>query len=180
MVRPSPSIPELETERLSLRGHSMADLPDSVALWSDLGVTRHVGGRAFSAEETWSRLLRNLGHWALLGYGYWVVRERATGRFVGEVGLIDLHREVEPGFDGAPEAGWVLASWCHGRGFATEAVSAVIDWSSATVAAPRLVCMIDSENLASARVAMKTGFSEYARSWYRQKPVVLWQRIAAT
>ncbi|HEY8041563.1 MAG TPA: GNAT family N-acetyltransferase, partial [Polyangiaceae bacterium] len=76
------TIATLDTGRLTLRGHGRDDLDDCAALWADPVVTRHIGGRPFTREEAWAKLLRYVGHWDLLGFGYWVVRERATGRFV--------------------------------------------------------------------------------------------------
>lgn len=175
---PFPAAPPLDTARLSLRGHTRADLADCAAMWGDAEVTRHIGGRPSTEEDTWSRLLRYLGHWALLGHGYWAVRERATGRFVGEVGLADFRRAVTPSLAGAPEAGWVLAPWAHGRGYATEAVTAMLAWSAAHLGAPRLVCMIDPDNTASIRLADRLGFREWARTTYHDAPTILFERPA--
>ena len=124
----------------------------------------------------WTRLLRYVGMWALLGFGYWVVRERDTGRFVGEVGFADFRREISPPLD-APEAGWVLAPWAHGRGFATEAVRAALAWGDAHLAAPRTVCMIAPENAASIRVAQKLGFREFGRTSFKGDDTLLFQRL---
>jgi RimJ/RimL family protein N-acetyltransferase len=74
-------VPVLETERLKLRGHRLDDFAPCAAMWADPLVTRHIGGIPLSAEESWTRLLRYVGHWALLGFGYWVVEEKATGNF---------------------------------------------------------------------------------------------------
>jgi len=63
----------IETARLRLRGHGLEDTERMAALWSDAEVTRYIGGRPQTAEESWSRLLRYAGHWRLLGFGYWVV-----------------------------------------------------------------------------------------------------------
>ncbi len=52
-------------------------------MWGDSVVARYVGGKPLSEEETWTKLLRYVGHWAVLGFGYWVVEEKATGKFVG-------------------------------------------------------------------------------------------------
>jgi RimJ/RimL family protein N-acetyltransferase len=169
-------IPAVDTERLTLRGHRREDFADSVALWSDPDVTRHIGGRPFDEEEVWSRLLRHLGHWSLFGFGYWVVRERDSGRFVGEVGFADLRRTIVPSFDGAPEAGWALAPWAHGQGYATEAVQAALDFSARRFAWRRTVCMIDPENVRSIRVAEKCGYREFARSMYKGQPSILFER----
>ena len=79
--------PQLQTSRLVLSAHQAADFQDLVEMWGDPAVVRFIGGRPFTPEEVWTRLLRAVGHWPLMGFGYWVVRERAGGRFVGEAGL---------------------------------------------------------------------------------------------
>ncbi|HEX5870568.1 MAG TPA: GNAT family protein, partial [Longimicrobium sp.] len=99
-----------------------------------------------------------------------------TGRFVGDMGLADFRREVTPPLGDAPEAGWVLAPWAHGRGFATEAVRAVLAWADAHLAAPRTVCLIAPENAASLHVAEKCGFREYARGTYKGEESIILQR----
>jgi RimJ/RimL family protein N-acetyltransferase len=174
-------VPPVDTERLTLRGHILADADESAALWADPVATRHIGGRPSTAEESWARVLRYAGLWPLLGFGYWVVRERATGRFVGEVGLADFRRDVMPALDGAPEVGWALAPWAHGRGFATEAVQAALTWADANLREarghpPRTVCLIAPENVASLRVAAKCGFREVARATYKGTETLLFER----
>jgi RimJ/RimL family protein N-acetyltransferase len=170
------SLHAIDTERLTLRRHERVDFRESAALWGDPEVTRYIGGKPLTEEEVWSRLLRHIGHWSLLGFGCWVVREKASGRFVGEVGFADLKRALDPAFDGAPEAGWVLASWSHGRGYATESVRAVIDWGLRHLGPVRTVCLIDDENVRSIRVAEKCGYREYARTTYKGNPVILFER----
>lgn len=169
-------VPVLATDRLLLRGHRRDDFENCCALWGDPAVVRHISGRPASATETWGRLLKYAGLWSLLGYGYWAVEERETGRFVGDVGLADFHRDIEPGFGGAPEAGWVLATWAHGKGYATEAMTAVLAWADEHLTAPRVVCMIDPANPASLRVAEKCGFTRFADTRYLDSPVVLMER----
>jgi RimJ/RimL family protein N-acetyltransferase len=149
------SVPIIETERLKLRGHCLADFAASSAMWADPVVTRHIGGRPLSKEESWSRLLRYVGHWALLGFGSWVVEEKATGSFVGELGFADYKRDVEPSLKDTPEIGWIFAVQFHGKGYATEAVRAAVAWGDAHFGAAPTACIIDPENLASIRVAEK-------------------------
>lgn len=169
--------PTLETERLILRAHAPADLDDCVAMWADPDVVRQIGGgRPSTAEETWARLLRNVGLWPMTGLGYWVIRERDTDRFVGEAGFGDFKRDLTPSLAGAPEAGWALATWAHGRGFATEAMRAVLAWGDAHLSAPRTVCMITPGNAASIRLAEKCGYREFARTTYKETDVTLFER----
>jgi RimJ/RimL family protein N-acetyltransferase len=172
---PSP-IPTLETARLVLRGHRLDDFDDALALWSDPRVVRHIGGRALSGEDVWVRILRYAGHWMHLGFGYWAVTERETGRFVGEVGLASLRREITPSLEGVPESGWVLAPWAHGRGLATEAVLAVLGWHDARSAGGSTVCIIDPDNAPSLRVAAKCGYRELARTSYKGEPTTVFER----
>ena len=156
--------------------HGLDDFDDSAAMWGDPAVTRHIGGKPFTREECWARLHRYAGHWALLDFGYWVVREKATSRFVGEVGLADFRRDVESTRFEGPEAGWVLAPWSHGRGFATEAVRAVVAWGETRFGSARSVCMIDPGNAPSIRVAEKCGYRDYARATYKGGPAILFER----
>lgn len=180
MELPARTAPRIETERLVLHAHSLDDFDDSAAMWAEPEVTRFIGGVPFPRSEVWLRLLRYAGHWSLLGYGFWAVRERASGRFAGEVGFADMRRELKHDFDGAPEIGWALAPWAHGRGFATEAVRAVIAWGDANLQASRTVCMIEPGNRASLRVAGKCGYGKYADATYKGVPILLFQRTRAT
>ena len=186
-------VPMIETERLRLRSPRPADFPDSAALWSDSVVTRFTGGKPLSGEEVWGRLLRYVGHWAWMGFGYWVVEEKATGRFAGEVGFSDWRREIKPSLQGLPELGWVLAPRVHGQGYATEAACAAIQWAhsrfgkklsligyadSKRPAVPqlrgaRMTCIIHPENVRSLRVAEKCGFKELLRTTYLGEPTIV-------
>jgi RimJ/RimL family protein N-acetyltransferase len=170
--------PVVLTERLLLRGPSTADYENILDLWSDPAVTRYIGGRPSTPVECWARLLGMAGHWSLLGFGFWLVEERETGRFVGQAGMARLHRELGPDFDEAPEVGWVLAPWCHGRGYATEAVQAALAWAEREIALTRAVCMIDPDHRASLNVAGKCGFRRFAEAEFRESPVVLLERAS--
>jgi RimJ/RimL family protein N-acetyltransferase len=169
-------VPVLETARLQLRGHRLDDFTACAAMWADPAVTRHIGGKPFSREESWARLLRYAGHWALLGFGYWVVEEKDTGRFAGEIGFADHKRNLEPSLDGFPEIGWALAPHAHGRGYATEAVGAVITWGDAHFGPSQTACLIHPENLASIRVAEKCGYREWQRTTYKGQPATVFLR----
>jgi RimJ/RimL family protein N-acetyltransferase len=178
-LRNSRAVAALATERLTLRPHTVADFADSAAMWGDPHVVRlFLDGQPRPPEEVWLRLLRNAGLWALLGFGYWVVRTHA-GRFVGEIGLGDFHRTMEPGFGGVPEAGWALAPWAHGQGYASEALAAVLAWTDAQQAHPRTACMIMPDNEASLRLARRHGYAEFGQSEYKGRPVLLLERYAA-
>lgn len=175
MPKPPPGVgaaPIVKTERLLLRGHRLDDFDACAAMWADPRVTRHISGAPSSASDSWARLLRYAGHWALLGYGFWALEEKASGRFVGDVGLADFKREIEPPIT-APEMGWVLAPWAHGKGYATEAVRAVLAWGLARFGPIETACIIHPENTASLRVAEKVGYREKLRTTFKSGPAIV-------
>ncbi len=167
---------EIKTERLTLRPHTPRDFSDVAAMWAEPAVVRHISGKPSTREESWSRLLRYAGHWATMNFGYWAVRETGSGRFVGDVGLSEFRRDIVPSLEGTAEAGWVLASWAQGKGFATEAVRAALAWYEGQFGALRTVCMIAPDNDASLRVADKSGYREFAQALYKNEPVILLER----
>jgi RimJ/RimL family protein N-acetyltransferase len=136
-------------------------------MWGDPSVTKYIGGRPFSREEVWARLLRYAGHWEWMGYGFWLIEEIRTKRFVGEVGMADFKRDLEPPLNQGIEVGWALATDAHGLGYATEALMAVIKWQQSQAFARGLCCLIHPDNTASIRLATKCGFDELRRTFYK-------------
>lgn len=173
-----PEVPVIETERLRMRGHRLADFDDSAAMWADPIVTRYIG-QPSTEQQSWARIRGYLGHWSLLGFGYWLVEEKTTGIFIGEVGFADFKREIEPSIKGIPETGWALIGSAHGKGYATEAVRAALAWGERRFESKRTVCIIDPENLASLRVAEKCGYREVAHTTYNGDPTILLARAAS-
>jgi RimJ/RimL family protein N-acetyltransferase len=174
--RSNSEIPVIETERLILRGHQLGDSSSSAAMWVEPDVTRYIGGTPLSAEDAWAKFLRYAGHWALMGFGYWALTEKSSGRFIGEVGFADFKRELTPSLDGTPEIGWVLAPWSHGNGYATEAVRAAIAWGTEHFGPVRTACIIHPDNARSLRVAEKCGYEEFARTTYKGEPTIMLRR----
>ncbi len=168
--------PVIETTRLRLRGHRYDDLAHCVAMWSDPNVTKFIGGRASTEQQTWARLLTYIGHWRLLGFGYWAIEEKASGDFVGEVGFADFKRDIVPAMREHPELGFALASRVHGRGYATEAVRAVLAWADRHLPYQQSVCMVVPDNRASLRVVEKCGYAVFAKSTYNELPVLFLSR----
>lgn len=170
------NVPVIETERLRLRGHCLNDFISCAAMWADADVTRYIGGKPLTEEESWTRLLRYVGHWCLLGFGYWVVEEKATGTFAGEIGFADYKRDLESSLRGVPEIGWVLASPAQGKGYATEAIRAAVEWGDGHFQSARTACIIAPENAASIRVAVKCGYREWKSVTYKGQPTLVFVR----
>jgi RimJ/RimL family protein N-acetyltransferase len=170
--------PVLQTDRLRFRAHTAADFEALAAMWGNPDVTRFIGGRPFTREECWTRLLRSAGHWALMGFGFWVVEERASGKFIGEAGFMDFKRDIEPPVVDLPEAGWAFIPDAHGRGIATETARAVVAWGDAHFGERQTTCLIDVAHSASIRVAEKCGYREWRRVKYHGQDEILFLREA--
>jgi RimJ/RimL family protein N-acetyltransferase len=173
-------IPVLETPRLILRGHRLEDFDSVAALWADPHITRFLGPPS-TTEESWARMMRYVGHWAVMGYGFWAFIEKASGRFIGEGGIADFKRDivwpdaVAGGEDGR-EVGWSLAAEFHGKGLATEAITAATAWGERRFPQRRLICIINPVNTPSVAVAGRCGFAEIGSTPYKDKEVRVFAR----
>ena len=161
------TVPVIETARLKLRRHRIDDFAACAAMWGDPAVARFIGGKPSTREEVWARILRYAGHWALLGFGYWAIEEKASGSFIGEVGLADFHRDLDPPLIDGPEAGWALQTASHGKGYGPEALSAALAWGHEHFAGETIYCLIDVDNISSIRLAEKCGFKRLRETTYK-------------
>lgn len=143
----------LETPRLTLRQWTLADFEAYAAMLADptvmkfLSLTRQPVPR-FGAWQAFAALV---GHWQLRGFGFFAVVERGTEAFVGSVG--PWHPEGWPGL----EVGWTLRAEYWGRGYATEAARASVDFAFRQLKCSRVISLIHPENAPSKRVAERLG-----------------------
>lgn len=172
--------PLLETQRLRLRGFARADVDPLLAIWTEPQVHRHITGRAFSRQEIWFKVLRSLGHWQLLGFGYWVVTDKSDDRVIGEMGFGDFKREGMAEIAGRPEIGFMLASSHHGKGLALEALRAIQNWGDSHLPGDETVAIVSPGNAASVRVVEKLGFAQSMRIGAADDPVDLYVRRKAS
>ncbi len=170
------TVPTVETERTILRAHRLDDFDDYAAMWADPAVTRFIGGKPRTREESWIRFLRHPGMWSMIGYGFWAIEEKTSGRFIGEAGFHDLKRDLGPSIEGTPEAGWGLIPSAHGKGIASEVIGGILGWAKDRPGFEKTVCIIDPENRASLVVSAKLGYREVTRTIYHDAPTILLER----
>ena len=159
--KPGSTIPQtdgalIETERLTLRRWRDADVAPNTAMLSDPATARFITSDGKPVTEAffgWRNTAIMAGHWALHGFGLFVVEEKQTGFFVGRVGPW-----WPAGWPGL-EVGWGIASRFRGKGYAIEAATASIDWVFAQLTIDQIVHCIDRENIASQNVARRLGAS---------------------
>lgn len=144
--------PALETARLRLRLFDERDLDTLAAMYADVETMRYIGeGKTLNRGETWRAISNMLGHWLLRGYGMWALELKGTGQMIGRAGFI--YPEGWPGF----ELGWMVAKEHWGRGYATEAAAAALEYAYNELDEPRVISLIRRDNLPSIRVAEKIG-----------------------
>jgi RimJ/RimL family protein N-acetyltransferase len=170
------SAPTLTTSRLTLTGHAATDLEDCARMWTDPRVYTMIGGQPRSREDVWIRLLRSIGQWTAFGYGSWIARETTTGLLIGDLGLIEARRAIEPSINATPEVGWTLTGEAQGQGYASEALAAILAWTDVRI--PWTTCIIDPTNAPSIRLAERLGYRLQTEGRYRDAPILIFAREA--
>ena len=146
--------PMIETKRLILRTWRESDIAPNTAMLSDPDTARYItSDRKPVTDELngWRNAAIMSGHWALHGYGMFVVEEKSSGKYVGRVG--PWHPPTWPGF----EVGWGIAKEFRGKGYAREAACASIDWVFEHLAVNRIIHTIKPDNTASRSLAERLG-----------------------
>ena len=144
-------IPRLQTERLILRAFSPDDFETFATFMSDEDVMRYLTGHPMTRAEAWRSLAVSIGHWHLRGYGTWAVERKEDGAFLGRVGMINP--EGWPGL----ELGWTLGKPFWGKGYATEAATAALNFAFLTQSVDKIISCIHPDNTPSQAVAKRIG-----------------------
>lgn len=167
--------PTVETERLLLRPFREDDLDAYTAVLRAAPVRRalHLPD-TIGRREAWGQMAMWLGMWQLRHCGQWALEEKSTGVLVGRAGL---HRPEIADWPGL-EVGWTLHPDHWGRGYATEAGRAAVDWAFTHHRVDELVSVILPENRASQAVARRLGFTlaeERVLSTFPSAPHGIWR-----
>ncbi len=154
-----PSDPQpvvIETERLILRHLTMADLDALAALYADPEVRRYFPEGTQTYEQTREELewITDV-YYGRYGYGLWATILKESGAFIGRCGLLP----TEIGGRTEVEVAYLLDKNYWGRGLATEAARAIVEYAFATLPVDRVLCIFEPENTASRRVAAKVGMT---------------------
>ena len=162
----------LETERLVLRRVESGDVDDLVALHADAEVRRFIPSAAdFDPGMARARVNADPEDWDA-GRRMLIACERAGGRFLGRVGIIDW-----PQF-GEPEVGWIFAAHARGHGYATEAGGAAQEWAFEHLEIPYVTALIRPDNVPSIAVAERLGMAPLRNDELFGVPVIVYARYA--
>ena len=147
----------LESERLGFRPHEAADLEAFCAMEADAEVRRYVGGtprtREAAEERFWSTTMQPVEDRLAM----WATVLKSESRYVGRCGL---YPHLSDGARVAGEAvlAFYLAREFWGRGLASEAGRAFVNFGLGELNLARIVTAVDVRNEASVRVLEKLGF----------------------
>lgn len=144
----------LTTERLLLRDWTDDDAEPFARLNADPRVMEFFP-RALDRDRSDAFLKSNRDELHRRGYGKYAVEEKASGRFLGYVGLAEPNFVAK--FTPAIEIGWRLSRESWGQGYATEAAAAVRDYAFSDIGLAEIVSFTTEWNQPSRRVMEKIG-----------------------
>jgi RimJ/RimL family protein N-acetyltransferase len=164
---------QIETERLILRLPRIEDFDGYAELHADAEAARHIGGPLLRAPA-WRKFLQMPGAWAVQGYAMFSVVEKDSRRWIGQAG--PWQPEGWPG----TEVGWVFQRAAWGRGYATEAARAAIDWVFENLGWSEVIHSISPDNHASQALARRLGSVNRGRGRlpppHQDLPIDIWSQ----
>jgi RimJ/RimL family protein N-acetyltransferase len=152
-----PGIPTLTTPRLVLRPFVPGDLDELAVLHAEESFWWYPLRSGMSKDETAGFLQRVMARYDSDGFGIEALLDRASGAMIGWSGLAVPH--FLPQILPAVEVGWRLAGPWRGRGLATEAGAAAVEFGFTSGGLDRIVSIYEPENVASGRVMERLGFT---------------------
>jgi len=142
------------TTRLSLRSPTLADAPDVLRILSDESVVRYnPADRIEDLSEIEALLERWLEHWSQHDFGNCCVFEKETGRLIGNCGVRRMTVHAAPVLN----LMYRFEPIVWGRGYATEAARAVLDWTTRNLPGQIVLARVRPENAPSQAVARRIG-----------------------
>jgi len=148
---------ERETGRLVLRRWRDADRAPFAAQNADPEGMRWFASTLSRAESD-AMVDRILAHWERHGWGPWAAELRATGEFIGFLGLL-VPRFPLPGNPGV-EVGWRLDRAHWGHGYATEGARSALDMGFGELGLHEIVAVTALGNQRSRAVMMRLGLRD--------------------
>jgi RimJ/RimL family protein N-acetyltransferase len=133
--------------------------------------SRFVGGPQLR-PVAWRGFISVAGAWVIQGFSMFSLIEKSSGRWIGRAGPW-----VPEGWPG-PEIGWSLIPETWGKGYATEAAAATMDWAFDHLGWTDVIHTIAPDNIASQKVAQRLGSTNRGPGKmpapYEELPVDVW------
>ncbi|MYM97823.1 GNAT family N-acetyltransferase [Duganella vulcania] len=145
------SVPRLHTERLLLREYRLDDFDLFADHLANSESSAHLGSA--DRQTAWRIFSSHAGLWVLHGAGWWALEDKRTGQLVGNIGAFFREQST------VMELGWNTYRAFWGKGFASEAAAAVLNYAFEVRREPKVRALITSANTSSRRVAERLGMT---------------------
>lgn len=144
-----------ETDRCIIRELSLEDLDALFELYADEEMIRFTENLYPYEEEQefQSAYINNM--YRFYGYGMWLIFSKETDELIGRAGL--EHREYNGEIE--LELGYLIGRKYQKQGYATEVCQKILRIAKSMTDFSRINCLIDAENVSSARLAEKLHFT---------------------
>ena len=158
------------TQRLQLIPFAPSHEDGLFEMNSNPQVMRYLGP-VQTREETRSSIERQGEKWSKFGFGWWSIFEIGSDNLVGAACLQHLgHVETNP-----LEIGWRLAPEAQGKGYATEAGRAAMEFGFDVIGETYLTAVTAPDNKASARVMERLGMRYIGIQTHYDEPCVTYE-----
>lgn len=147
----------LETERLRVREMTLDDVERLYEIYAEPSVTEYMEEIYPDNKEKsvfFESYIENM--YGFYGYGLWMVIEKSSERIIGIAGF--SNREI--GEEVYLELGYAISGEKQRQGYATEVLSAILNYAKSELGATQVIALISPENEASIKTARKLGFRE--------------------
>jgi len=159
----------LETERLKFRQMGNNDVDHLMEIFAD-PVTMQYYPSTLSRDDAMKWINWNINNYEKHGTGLWICELKEDEDFVGQCGIIpqivDGNQEME--------VGYLLVRKYWGKGLATEAAKALIDFGFNNLGLERLIATIYHKNTPSIRVAERIGMKFEKRTFVGKSDDVIY------
>jgi len=155
-----------QTDRLIIRTWvPEQDAEQAFQIYGDPEVTRFLITKVDSIESSRNLLQRWVTNFDQLnnGTGLWAIALKDSREIVGTIILIQLWDEEE-NLTQDYEIGWHLKKSAWGKGYATEAAKAILDYGFNTLKLPVIYAIARSDNVRSLRVIQRLGMIPIGRT----------------
>lgn len=147
----------LETPRLIFRELQIEDATSMFELDSNAEVHRYLGNTPVKSKEESEKIIQFIRkQYVDNGLGRWALIEKASGAFMGWAGLKLVKEEIN-GHKDFYDLGYRLMPQYWGKGYATEAGKALVNYAFETLQIKNVFAFVDAENAASIKVLQKSG-----------------------
>lgn len=146
-----------ETDRLILRTIDDSDALEQDRLLNTPTVMARLGG-VKELHEIEAKHAKSQALYAREGFSFLFMVEKASGEMVGHCGIKRVDNPLAPNV-GDHEIGWLVREDRWRRGYAEEAMRAVLEWAFGRVAAPYVVALTSEANVGSWKLMEKLGMN---------------------